>query len=48
MNLIVDHIFNTSIQAQFKSFYDGFHWACGGYALDLVYPGELDGIICGS
>ena len=45
--LLIDFIFNKSISNQFNSFYKGFHKACGGDALTLFRPEELEGLICG-
>lgn len=48
VRLMIDYIFNTSIKAQFDAFYKGFHKACGGHALELFRPEELEKLICGS
>ena len=47
VELLIDFIFNKSIATPFKSFYKGFHKACGGDALTLFRPEELQGLICG-
>ena len=36
------------MRQQFTSFYKGFHNACGGLALTLFRPKELQGLICGT
>lgn len=47
VSLLLDFIFNKSIKSQFASFYKGFHKACGGDAITLFRPEELEGLICG-
>lgn len=47
VEILVDFIFNKSIQPQFDSFFRGFHKVCGGDALSLFRPEELQRLICG-
>mmetsp|Transcript_16157 Transcript_16157/g.15876 ORF Transcript_16157/g.15876 Transcript_16157/m.15876 type:complete len:761 (+) Transcript_16157:22-2304(+) len=48
VELLIDFIFNKSIENQFEAFSRGFHKACGGDALTLFRPEELQKLICGS
>jgi E3 ubiquitin-protein ligase HECTD2 len=43
----VDFYLNTIIEAQFRSFYSGFHAVIGGNALSLFAPKEIEMLICG-
>lgn len=43
--LLIDTLFNRSIKHQFNSFYKGFHKVCGGDALNLFRPEELQLLI---
>mmetsp|Transcript_2710 Transcript_2710/g.3166 ORF Transcript_2710/g.3166 Transcript_2710/m.3166 type:complete len:440 (-) Transcript_2710:382-1701(-) len=45
VELMLEFIFNKSIENQFTAFYRGFHKACGGDALNLFRPEELQGLI---
>jgi ubiquitin-protein ligase E3 A len=47
VDLLIETIFNRSIRNQFNSFYKGFHKVCGGDALNLFRPEELQLLICG-
>lgn len=47
VNLYVEYILEKSISKQFSSFSKGFHRACGGEALKLFRPFELELLICG-
>jgi len=47
-DLLINFIFNRAMRQQFTSFYKGFHNACGGLALTLFRPKELQGLICGT
>lgn len=44
----VRHLLDTSIQRQFDAFQRGFKRLCGGPALKLFRPEELEKLICGS
>ena len=43
----VDHVLNSSVNEQFAPFRDGFLSVCGGPALGLCRPEELELLICG-
>ena len=45
---MVDYFLNESIHTLFEEFYQGFHKVCGGDALLLFMPHELEGLICGT
>jgi len=48
VDLYVDYILNYSVEKQFKAFYRGFHLVCGGDALKLCRPEEVEQLLCGS
>jgi len=48
VELYVKHLLDTSIQQQFAGFSEGFQQVCGGAALQLFRPEELELLICGS
>ncbi|KAL5017996.1 hypothetical protein ScPMuIL_003718 [Solemya velum] len=48
VNSYVDHIFNTSVEQQFKAFSEGFHNVCGGRILELFHPEELKALVVGN
>jgi len=43
----VNHVLNSSVNEQFSPFRDGFLSVCGGPALGLCRPEELELLICG-
>lgn len=47
VNLYVRHLLESSIQRQFNAFQRGFKRLCGGPALKLFRPEELEKLICG-
>eukprot|EP00039_Didymoeca_costata_P003325 m.66836 g.66836 ORF g.66836 m.66836 type:complete len:883 (-) comp11842_c0_seq1:6-2654(-) len=47
VDLYVDYKLNSSIEEQFKAFSRGFHLVCGGPALTLFRPEELEMLLCG-
>ncbi|XP_030851223.1 probable E3 ubiquitin-protein ligase HERC4 isoform X2 [Strongylocentrotus purpuratus] len=46
--LYVKHLLIDSIARQFEAFARGFHSVCGGSALQLFQPSEIELLICGS
>ncbi|KAI9298105.1 ubiquitin-protein ligase E3A, partial [Neoconidiobolus thromboides FSU 785] len=44
----IDYIFNKSIESQFSKFKKGFYKVCGGNALSLFQPLEIELLICGN
>jgi ubiquitin-protein ligase E3 A len=48
VQLYVDYVLSKSIKKQFGAFHKGFLAACGGDALQLFRPFELEQLICGS
>uniref|UniRef100_A0A7S0W7Q4 HECT-type E3 ubiquitin transferase n=2 Tax=Hemiselmis tepida TaxID=464990 RepID=A0A7S0W7Q4_9CRYP len=48
VELYVKWLLEDSIQAQFSAFSEGFHEVCGGAALRMFIPEELELLICGS
>lgn len=48
VQLYVDWVLNKSIETQFTAFAEGFDQVCGGEALKLCRPEELELLICGS
>ena len=46
--LYVKHMLETSVQRQFDAFRRGFNKVCGGEALELFRPEELELLVCGS
>nr|XP_054753405.1 probable E3 ubiquitin-protein ligase HECTD2 [Lytechinus pictus] len=46
--LYVQHLLVDSISRQFEAFARGFHSICGGSALQLFQPSEIELLICGS
>jgi len=48
VELYVEWMLSKSIERQFKPFYKGFHQVCGGEALKLFRPTELELLVCGS
>ncbi|XP_072178584.1 probable E3 ubiquitin-protein ligase HERC4 [Diadema setosum] len=46
--LYVEHLLNDSIARQFQAFTRGFNSVCGGSALQLFQPSEIELLICGS
>ncbi len=44
----VEFVLEKSIARQFGAFAKGFHRACGGEALKLFRPEELERLVCGS
>lgn len=46
--LYVEHLLNKSIARQFEAFARGFHSVCGGSALQLFQPSEIELLVCGS
>eukprot|EP00602_Paraphysomonas_sp_CaronLab_P008247 CAMPEP_0185019840 /NCGR_PEP_ID=MMETSP1103-20130426/2420_1 /TAXON_ID=36769 /ORGANISM="Paraphysomonas bandaiensis, Strain Caron Lab Isolate" /LENGTH=687 /DNA_ID=CAMNT_0027550361 /DNA_START=26 /DNA_END=2086 /DNA_ORIENTATION=+ len=48
VQLYVDYMLNASVALQFNAFDRGFKKVCGGAALDLFAPSELELLICGN
>lgn len=48
VRLYVSYILNESVAQQFRAFERGFRKVCGGNALDLFEPQELELLICGN
>ena len=48
VELYVNHKLNAAVEKQFKAFSRGFHLVCGGSALTLFRPEELEMLVCGS
>eukprot|EP00286_Rhodomonas_abbreviata_P003077 CAMPEP_0181344412 /NCGR_PEP_ID=MMETSP1101-20121128/32159_1 /TAXON_ID=46948 /ORGANISM="Rhodomonas abbreviata, Strain Caron Lab Isolate" /LENGTH=631 /DNA_ID=CAMNT_0023456213 /DNA_START=77 /DNA_END=1970 /DNA_ORIENTATION=+ len=48
VDLYVKYLLEDSIQQQFAAFAEGFHQVCGGPALRMFIPEELELLICGS
>ena len=48
VDLYVQFVLEKSIARQFGAFAKGFHRACGGEALKLFRPEELERLVCGS
>ena len=48
VDLYTQHYCNTSIKRHFPSFRRGFHRICGGIALSMCRPEELELLICGN
>ncbi|EQC25803.1 hypothetical protein SDRG_16351 [Saprolegnia diclina VS20] len=44
----VEYVTTTSVAQQYGAFHRGFHFVCGGHALELFRPEELELLICGS
>ncbi len=44
----VQYIMEDSIQLQYEAFETGFKKVCGGYALDLFQPNEIELLVCGN
>ena len=47
VRLYVSHLLETSVARQFDAFAHGFHSVCGGDALTLFMPEELELVVCG-
>ncbi|XP_068730532.1 ubiquitin-protein ligase E3A-like [Montipora capricornis] len=47
VTLYVEHLLVKSVERQFMAFSRGFHKVCGGEALTLFRPDELELLICG-
>lgn len=47
VNLYVQHVLDILVSKQFAAFAAGFHQVCGGPALTLFTPGELELLVCG-
>lgn len=45
--LYVAAVLDTLVSKQFSAFAAGFHQVCGGPALTLFTPGELELLVCG-
>eukprot|EP00298_Acanthocystis_sp_HF-20_P015157 c21042_g1_i1.p1 GENE.c21042_g1_i1~~c21042_g1_i1.p1 ORF type:complete len:724 (+),score=259.82 c21042_g1_i1:44-2173(+) len=48
VDLYVKFLLESSIQSQWDSFQRGFHKVCGGHALKVFQPEELEQLVCGS
>ena len=48
VNLYVDFVLNKSIESQFSSFAKGFMAVCGGNAIMLFKPQEIESLVVGS
>jgi E3 ubiquitin-protein ligase HERC4 len=48
MDLVVDHLLNKSVKAQFDAFSEGFHQICGGKIMDSFRPEELGSLLEGN
>ncbi|KAI9319384.1 hypothetical protein BX666DRAFT_2025682 [Dichotomocladium elegans] len=48
VNLYVDFVLNTSVERQFGAFRRGFYHVCGGNALSLFRPQEIELLVRGS
>jgi len=48
VRLYVDWLLQGSVEQQFSAFAEGFHEVCGGPALRMFVPEELELLICGS
>lgn len=48
VQLYVDYKLSKSVEKQFTAFCRGFHLVCGGPALTLFRPEELEMLVCGS
>ena len=48
VRLYVDFVLNKSIESQFAAFKQGFLDVCGGNALTLFRPEEIEMMVCGS
>eukprot|EP00164_Ancoracysta_twista_P004501 GFYU01006067.1.p1 GENE.GFYU01006067.1~~GFYU01006067.1.p1 ORF type:complete len:841 (-),score=152.56 GFYU01006067.1:99-2621(-) len=48
VSLYVKYLLDDSIEQQFTAFSQGFHMVCGGDALRIFRPEELELLICGS
>jgi len=47
-DLYAKFLLHDSVARQFNSFYNGFHQICGGNALALLKPEELELLVCGN
>lgn len=47
VDLYVKYVLVDSVLKQFSAFYKGFHKICGGEALNLFYPQELESVVVG-
>ncbi len=45
---MVDWVLNRSIERQFEAFKAGFYHVCGGNALSLFRPDEIEMMVCGN
>lgn len=48
VDLYVKWILEDSVEKPFSAFYKGFHRVCGGKALDMFRPEELELLTCGN
>lgn len=48
VTLYIEYLLDKSMEKQYKAFESGFHMVCGGPALKLFRPEELELLICGS
>jgi len=48
VRLYVDFAVNKVCEQQFESFSKGFYMLCGGQALEIFRPQELENLVCGS
>ena len=48
VDLYIDYMMTSSVARQFDAFKRGFEKVCGGAALELFRPEELELLICGS
>jgi ubiquitin-protein ligase E3 A len=48
VDLYVRHILDTSVAKQFEALHRGLHFVCGGPAIKLFSPDELELVVCGS
>jgi len=48
VDLFVDFAVNVACEQQYESFSKGFYLLCGGQALELFRPLELENLVCGS
>jgi hypothetical protein len=48
VDLVIDHIFNKSVDYQYHSFIQGILISAGSFALEMFHPKELDLLLTGS
>ena len=47
VTLYIKHLTSTVVQTQFRAFQSGFYRVCGGKALAMCRPSELELLLCG-